>query len=78
MNDTESRLEESQAMVQMLSVPPPDVPGADRHELLRLLDRRQHEIDQLSEEWKALSAKLTSVASEKSEFQTRSESQSMS
>ncbi len=70
----ESQLEESQAMAKMLSIPPPDVPGADRHELLRLLDRRQHEIDQLSEEWKGLSAKLASVASEKSEFRTRSES----
>lgn len=71
MKDVESQLEESQAMVKMLSIPPPDVPGADRHELLRLLDRRQHEIDQLSQEWKNLSGKLASVASEKSEFQTR-------
>ena len=76
LNDAESRLEESQAMVKMLSIPPPDVPGADRHELLRLLDRRQHEIDRLSEEWKSLSAKLASVALEKSEFQTRFENQS--
>lgn len=71
LKESESQLEESQAMVKMLSIPPPDVPGADRHELLRLLDRRQHEIDQLSEEWKVQSAKLASVALEKSEFQTR-------
>ena len=55
----------------MLAVPPADVPGADRQELLRLLDRRQHEIAQLSEEWKALSDKVVSITSEKSEFQTR-------
>ena len=73
LKDSESQLEESQAMVKMLSIPPRDVPGADRHELLRLLDRRQHEIDQLSEEWKVQSAKLASMALEKSEFQTRFE-----
>ena len=71
LRDTETELVESQEMVKMLSVPPPEVPGADRHELLRLLDRRQHEIDQLSEEWKSLSARLVSVSVEKSEFQTR-------
>ncbi len=59
-------------MVKMLSIPPPDVPGADRHELLRLLDRRQHEINLISEEWKTLSTKLASIASEKSDFRTRS------
>jgi len=58
-------------MVRMLAVPPADVPGADRQELLRLLDRRQHEIMQLSEEWKALSDKLVSTTAEKSDFQTR-------
>jgi len=56
----------------MLSIPPDDIPGADRHELLRLLNRRQHEINQLSDEWKSLSDKLVSVAAEKSEFKTRS------
>lgn len=54
----------------MLSVPPTDIPGVDRHELLRLLDRRQHEIDQLSEEWKNLSAKLVSTTAEKGALQT--------
>lgn len=71
LKDTEVQLLESQEMVKMLSVPPPDVPGADRHELLRLLDRRQHEIDQLSEDWKTLSGKLVTVSAEKSVFQTR-------
>ena len=28
-------------MISELRQPPPDVPGADRQELLRLLDRRQ-------------------------------------
>ena len=55
----------------MLSVPPPEVPGADRQELLRLLDRRQHEIMELSEEWKMLSSKVVSISTAKSDFQTR-------
>lgn len=71
LKDTEAQLTEAQETVKMLSIPPPDVPLADRHELLRLLDRRQHEINQLSEEWKVLSKKLASVSAEKSEFQTR-------
>lgn len=71
VSDTEARLLESQELVKMLSVPPTDIPGADRQELLRLLDRRQHEIEQLSEEWKNLSARLVSVSSEKGEFQTK-------
>lgn len=71
LSDTEARLLESQELAKMLSVPPTDIPGADRQELLRLLDRRQHEIGLLSEEWKGLSAKLVSVSSEKSEFQTK-------
>ncbi len=71
IKDVESKLLESQEMVKILSVPPPEVPGADRHELLRVLDRRQHEINQLSEEWNTVSSKLATVSSEKSEFQTR-------
>lgn len=71
MSDSEARLIESQEKVKLLSIPPADVPGADRHELLRLLDRRQHEINQLSEEWRTLSNRLVSVSAEKSQFQTR-------
>lgn len=62
---------ETQERVKELSIPPPDVPGADRQELLRLLDRRQHEIMRLSEEWKTLSSKLESTSAKKSEFQTK-------
>ena len=69
--NTESKLAGSQELVKVLSVPPPDIPGADRQELLRVVDRRQYEINQLSEEWKALSTKLVSVTAEKSQFQTR-------
>lgn len=71
LEDLEARLLESQEVVKMLSVVPPDVPGANRQELLRLLDRRQHEIDRLSEDWRSLSAKLVFVTSEKSVLQTR-------
>lgn len=71
LQDRDAQLVESQEMVKMLSIPPPDVPGADRHELLRLLDRRQHEIDRLSEEWKSQSARLASVVAESSKLQTR-------
>lgn len=69
--DCEARLLESQEVVKMLSIPPSDVPGADRHELLRMLDRRQHEIEQLSEEWRNQSAKLASTSAECSKLQTR-------
>lgn len=49
--------------------PPPDVPGADREELLRLLDRRQHEISRLTEDWKSLSEKLEMTSSAKQQLQ---------
>ena len=71
LKDLQAQLIESQEVVKMLSVPPADVPGADRSELLRLLDRRQHEIMQLSEEWKTLSSKVVAITAEKSESQTR-------
>ena len=71
MKELRAQLAESQEMVRMLAVPPSDVPGADRQELLRLLDRRQYEITQLSVEWKALSSKVISISAQKSEFQTR-------
>ena len=35
-------------MISELRQPPPDVPGADRQELLRLLDRRQEYIQILA------------------------------
>lgn len=69
--ETESLLSDAQEKVKELSVPPPDVPGADRQELLRLLDRRQHEITRLSDEWRTLSSKLEITAAKKSEFQSR-------
>ena len=69
--ETESLLSDAQQEVKELLVPPPDVPGADRHELLRLLDRRQHEITMLSDEWRSLSSKLEITAAKKSEFQTK-------
>ena len=72
LNETKSFLFESQERVKELSIPPPDVPGADRQELLRLLDRRQHEIVRLSDEWKSLSCKLETTSAKKSEFQTKS------
>lgn len=71
LKETQSSLVESRERVQELSIPPPDVPGADRQELLRLLDRRQHEIGRLSHEWKSLSSKLETTSAEKSEFQTK-------
>ena len=71
LSETESLLSEAQEKVRDLSVPPPDVPGADRQELLRLLDRRQHEITRLSDEWRTLSSKLEITAAKKSEFQTK-------
>ena len=40
MTSTLEELKEAQDMVAELRKPPPDVPGADRQELLRLLDRR--------------------------------------
>ena len=40
LTSTLEELKESQDMVAELRKPPPDVPGADRQELLRLLDRR--------------------------------------
>ena len=69
--ETESLLADAKQEVKELSVPPPDVPGADRQELLRLLDRRQHEITRLSDEWRSLSSKLEITAAKKSEFQTK-------
>lgn len=69
--EVESLLSDARAEVKDLSIPPPDVPGADRQELLRLLDRRQHEITRLSEEWRTLSSKLEITAAKKSEFQTK-------
>ena len=54
-----------------LSRPPPEIPGADRQELLRLLDRRQHELSTLSEEWKNMASKLEVTSAAKSEFQSR-------
>ena len=69
--ETESLLSDSQTRVRELQVPPPDIPGADRQELLRLLDRRQHEITRLSDEWRSLSSKLEITAAKKSDFQTK-------
>ena len=69
--DAEAHLLESQERVKILSVPPPEVPGADRAELLRMLDRRQHEIEQITKEWRELSAKLASVTSERSKSQIK-------
>ena len=71
LSEMEALLSESQEKVRDLSIPPPDVPGADRQELLRLLDRRQHEITRLSDEWRTLSSKLEITAAKKSEFQTK-------
>ena len=69
--ETESLLSDSLTRVRELQIPPPDIPGADRQELLRLLDRRQHEITRLSDEWRALSSKLEITAAKKSDFQTK-------
>ena len=49
--------------------PPTDIPGADREELLRLLDRRQVEISRLTVEWKGLADKLETTSSAKQEIQ---------
>jgi len=54
-----------------LSVPPPEVPGADRQELLRILDRREHEISRVADEWKKMSEQLEITTTKKSEFQSR-------
>lgn len=69
--DTKSFLQASQERVKELSVPPPEVPGADRQELLRMLDRRQHEISRLADEWKAMSSQLEITSAKKTEFQSR-------
>ena len=44
LTSTLEELKEAQEMISELRQPPPDVPGADRQELLRLLDRRQEYI----------------------------------
>ena len=49
--------------------PPADIPGADREELLRLLDRRQVEISHLTMEWKELADRLETTSSAKQEIQ---------
>ena len=67
----ENELSNSRERVAALSVPPPEVPGADRQELLRMLDRRQHEIARLAEEWKNMSTQLELTSAKKTEFQTR-------
>ena len=69
---TQEELKEAQDTVADLSRPPPEIPGADRQELLRLLDRRQHELSTLSEEWKNMASKLEVTSAAKSEFQSRS------
>ncbi|XP_064382187.1 nucleoprotein TPR-like isoform X2 [Halichondria panicea] len=66
----ETELTGSRERVAELSLPPPEVPGADRQELLRILDRRQHEISRLAEEWKSLSSQLEITSAKKSEFQS--------
>ena len=71
LTDTKSSLQATQERVVELSVPPPEVPGADRQELLRMLDRRQHEISRLADEWKNMSSQLEITSAKKSEFQTR-------
>ncbi len=71
LQETQEALKESLETVQDLQRPPPEVPGADRLELLRLLDRRQHEITSLSEEWRNLASRLEVTSAEKSKFQTR-------
>ena len=68
---TQEELKETQDTVADLSRPPPEIPGADRQELLRLLDRRQHELSTLSEEWKNMASKLEVTSAAKSEFQSR-------
>ena len=68
---TQEELKEAQDTVADLSRPPPEIPGADRQELLRLLDRRQHELSTLSEEWKNMASKLEVTSAAKSEFQSR-------
>ena len=73
LTDTKSSLQVTQERVTELSVPPPEVPGADRQELLRMLDRRQHEISRLADEWKNMSSQLEITSAKKSEFQTRYE-----
>ena len=40
LTSAQEDLKESQELISELRQPPPDVPGADRQELLRLLDRR--------------------------------------
>ena len=40
LNSTLEELKEREDLISELRQPPPDVPGADRQELLRLLDRR--------------------------------------
>jgi len=72
LESTTAELKESQDTVADLSRPPPEIPGADRQELLRLLDRRHHEILRLSEDWKSMASKLEVTSAAKSEFQTRS------
>ena len=52
-----------------MSRSPPDVPGADRDELLRILDRRQTEISRLTDDWRRLSEKLEATSSAKHEIQ---------
>ncbi len=71
LRETQEALQESLETVQELQRPPPEVPGADRQELLRLLDRRQHELTSLSEEWRSLASRLEVTSAEKSKFQTR-------
>jgi nucleoprotein TPR len=62
LQDRVNKLEEGRA-------PPPDVPGADREELLRLLDRRQNEINHLMDDWNKMSEKLKLTANEKQQIQ---------
>lgn len=71
LNDSKCSLQVTKERVAELSVPPPEVPGADRHELLRMLDRRQHEISRLADEWKKMSSQLEIASAKKNEFQTR-------
>ena len=54
--------------------PPPDIPGADRTELLRLLSHRQAEVTRFTSEWENLSERLERTSSAKSELQTRIDS----
>ncbi len=67
----EAELVVSRERIAELSLPPTEVPRADRQELLRMLDRRQHEISRLAEEWNSLSSQLEITSAKKTEFQTR-------